>query len=67
MPRFCCHGEVVTIELPYYGKVVVIKRKVSYGFLRISWLANCKNRSFLSGQGVFQIQPNWVWSIPRVP
>ena len=26
-----------------------------------------KNRSFSSGQGVEQIEPNWVWSIPRVP
>ena len=28
---------------------------------------NFKKRSFSSGQGVFQTQPNSVWSIPRVP
>ena len=28
---------------------------------------NSKKRSFSSGQGVIQTQPNWVWSIPWVP
>ena len=28
---------------------------------------NFKKRSFSSGQGDVQTQPNWVWSIPWVP
>ena len=36
------------------------------GNLRISRITNFKNRSFISGQGVVQIDPNLVWSIPRV-
>ena len=44
-------------------------KKVSfpYGTLRISRITNFKNRSFSSGQGVVQIQPNPVWSITFVP
>ena len=26
-----------------------------------------KKMSFSPGQGIDQIEPNWVWSIPRVP
>ena len=42
------------------------KKKVSfsYGNLRIFRIFNFKNRSFSSGQGVVEIKPNWVWSIP---
>ena len=43
------------------------KVSFSYGNLRISRIPNFKNRSFSSGQGLVQIEPNWVWSIPRVP
>ena len=43
------------------------KVSFSYGNLRISQITNVKNRSFLSGQGVVQIKPNSVWSIPYVP
>ena len=43
------------------------KVSCSYGNLRISQLANFKNRSFSSGQGIVQIEPNLVWSIPCVP
>ena len=39
------------------------KVSISYGNLRISQITNFKNRSFSSGQGVVQIEPNWVWSI----
>ena len=35
----------------------------SYGSLRISQLTKFKNRSFESGQGVVQFEPNIVWSI----
>ena len=42
------------------------KVSFSYGNLRISQITNFKNRSFSSGQGVFQIEPNSVWSIPCV-
>ena len=40
------------------------KVSFSYGNLRIFRIFNFKNRSFSSGQGVVQIKPNWVWSIP---
>ena len=45
------------------------RKKVSflYGNLRISRITNFKNRSFSSGQGVVQIEPNSVYSIPCVP
>ena len=39
------------------------KRNFSYGNLRISRLANFKNRSFSSGQGVVQIEQKSVWSL----
>ena len=39
---------------------------ISYENLRISLLPNFKNKSFSSGQGVVQIKPNLVWSIPKV-
>ena len=42
------------------------KVSFSYGNLRISQITNFKNRSFSSGQGVVQIEPNSVWSIPCV-
>ena len=42
------------------------KVSYSYGSLRISRLANFKNKSFSSVQGVVQIKPNLVWSIPGV-
>ena len=41
--------------------------RISYGNLRISRITNFENRSFSSGQGVVQITPNSVWSIPWVP
>ena len=34
--------------------------------LRVFRISNFKQRSFSSGQGVVQIKPNSVWSIPRV-
>ena len=42
------------------------KVSISYGNLRISQITNFKSRSFSSGQGVVQIKPNSVWSIPCV-
>ena len=39
------------------------KVSYSYGNLRISQITNFKNRSFSSGQGVVQSEPNLVWSI----
>ena len=52
-----------TLAIACLGKKV----KFSYGNLRISQITNFKNRSFSSGQGVVQIEPNSVWSIQRVP
>ena len=48
--------------------IVCLGKKVSfsYGNLRISQKTNFKNRSFSSGQGVVQIEPYSVWSIPFV-
>ena len=43
------------------------KVSFSYGNLRISRITNFENRSISSGQGVVQIRPNSVWSIPWVP
>ena len=43
------------------------KVSFSYGNLRISQITNFKNRSFSSGQGVVQSEPNLVWSISCVP
>ena len=43
------------------------KVRFSYGNLRISRITNFKNRSFSSGQGVVQSEPNWVLSIPWMP
>ena len=42
------------------------KIRFSYGSLRISQITNFKNRSFSSNQGIVQIEPNSVWSIPCV-
>ena len=42
------------------------KVSVSYGNLLLFQINNFKNRSFLSGQGVVQNEPNSVWSIPCV-
>ena len=42
------------------------KNSFSYGNLRFFQISNFKNRSFLSGQEVLQIEPNLVWSIPNV-
>ena len=42
------------------------KVSFSYGNLRISQIRNFKNRSFSSGQGVVQSEPNLVSSIPWV-
>ena len=39
----------------------------SYGNLQLFRISNLKNRSFLLGQEVVQIEQNWVWSIPCVP
>ena len=39
------------------------KVTVSYGNLLLFQINNFKNRSFSSGQGVVQSEPNWVWSI----
>ena len=47
--------------IAWLGKKVSFIRK----FAIIS--NNFKNRSFSSGQGVFQSEPKWVWSIPWVP
>ena len=52
------------------GKKFTLSRKKNsflYGNLRISRITNFKNRSFSSGQGVVQIEPNSVYSIPCVP
>ena len=43
------------------------KISFSYGNLRLFPIKNFKNRSFSSGQGVVQIKPNSVLSIPCVP
>ena len=43
------------------------KKLVLYGNLLLFQINNFKNRSFSSGQGVVQSEPNWVWSIPWVP
>ena len=43
------------------------KVSFSYGNLRISQKTNFKNRSFSSGQGVVQCEPNLLSSIPWVP
>ena len=45
-----------------------LEKKVSfsYGNLLLFQTNNCKNRSFSSGQGVVQSEPNWVLSIPWV-
>ena len=40
---------------------------ISYGNWLLFQINNFKNRSFSSGQGVVQSEPNWVWSIPWVP
>ena len=42
------------------------KGSFSYKNLRILQLTNFKNRSFSSDQGVVQIEPNSVYSIPYV-
>ena len=42
------------------------KGSISYGNLRISQITNFKSRSFSSAQGVVQIEPNLVSSIPCV-
>ena len=57
----CIAKEIFAIAL--LGK----KKGFSYGSLRISRITNFKNRSFSSGQGVVQSEPNWVLSIPWVP
>ena len=49
--------------IAFLGKKV----RFSYGNLRIPRITNFKNRSFSSGQGVVQSEPNWVLSIPWVP
>ena len=43
------------------------KVSLSYGNLRISRKTNFKNRSFSPGQGVIQIRPNSLWSMPCIP
>ena len=60
-----CVGRVLAKKIFCYN---LCRKKVSfsYGSLRISRLANFKNRSFSSGQGVVQFKPNYVWSIPCV-
>ena len=42
------------------------KLSFSYGNLRYFQISIFKNRSFLSGQEVVQIKPNFVWSILSV-
>ena len=42
------------------------KVSFSYGKLQLFRINNFNNRSFSSGQGVVQSEPNWVWSIPWV-
>ena len=43
------------------------KLTFSYGNLLLFQINNFKNRSFSSGQGFAQSEPNWVWGIPWVP
>ena len=43
------------------------KVSFSYGNVQLFRIINFKNRSFWSGQGVSQMEPNSVWSIPWVP
>ena len=45
------------------------RKKVSfiYGNLLLFQISIFQNRSFLSGQEFFQIEPDSVWSIPWVP
>ena len=50
-----------------FGIVCLGKKLVFYGNLLLFQINNFKNRSFSSGQGVVQSEPNWVWSIPWVP
>ena len=48
--------------------IACLGKKVSssYGNLLLFQTNNFKNRSFSSGQGVVQIEPNLVWIIPCV-
>ena len=48
--------------------ITCLGKKVSssYGNLLLFQTNNFKNRSFSSGQGVVQIEPNLVWIIPCV-
>ena len=49
------------------GKKLVFHTEIcEFRNLRISRLANFKNRSFLLDQGVVQMESDLVWSIPRV-
>ena len=43
------------------------KLEFLYGKLRLFQINNFKNRSFSYGQGLVEIKPNSVWSIPCVP
>ena len=45
------------------GQKLVFHTEICYYFEQNSF----KNRSFSSGQGVVQSEPNRVWSIPWVP
>ena len=61
------HGCLETKTERIFGIAWLEKKLVLYGNLLLFQINNCKNRSFSSGQGVVQSEPNWVWSIPWVP
>ena len=57
-----CNAKGV-FAIAFLGKKLVFHTEIC----EFRELTNFKNRSFSSGQGVVQSEPNWALSIPRVP
>ena len=61
------HGCLESKTERIFGIACLEKVSISYGNLLLFRINNFKNRSFSSGQGVLQSEPNPAWSIPWMP